>query len=226
MNNLIDMSDYEKIIFVNGIDENQGTNIRDLSKNYPFVVFFTNNEEAKNSLGYPVANIWKGIQFNDELIATRLTRFVGVDPNANTLKINGKTIKIRFNYDTGLIGFYDETVDNLFVYAGYTNPLSSEFNVDSSYWIAPFTRDTAGLVELWNWHEKYVMDVPFYIAIPYEYKDTIKPRWEGYIYINNQKVYQPCVEWFSVISDTLEINDTRFIVYKSKSNGIFHGKIQ
>lgn len=108
MNNLINMSEYEKIIFVNGLDDSQNEDLKTLSHNYPFVVFFTNNEEAYNKFHYPVANIWKGVKFNDQIIATRLTRFVGIDENNNTIALgDGHTIKLSFDYETGLLGLYD-----------------------------------------------------------------------------------------------------------------------
>lgn len=99
MNNLKNMSDYEKIIFVNGIDESSNeVNMTELSNKYPFVVFFTNNSVAKDTLGYDVSNIWKD--------SVRLTRFVGIDPE-NEIQIGDHTIKLMFDYSTGYLSLCD-----------------------------------------------------------------------------------------------------------------------
>lgn len=103
------MSDYQKIIFANNIDENkiEGlsgygngqsiNNIKSLSKAYPFVVFFTKYKgtETKNN---EIDNIW--------IDGIRATRFVGVNPNSS-ITIGDRTIKLDFDYETGLLSFKD-----------------------------------------------------------------------------------------------------------------------
>lgn len=99
MNNIINMSEYQKVIFVNGIDEgnNNITNISALSKDYPFVVFITNNSAAPVS--YDIRNMW--------IAGQRLTRFVGIDKTHNTINIGDHKLYLKFDYETGLIGVYD-----------------------------------------------------------------------------------------------------------------------
>ena len=98
MTNNINMSDYQKLIFVNNINENdfqnnESTNsIKQLSKEYPFAVFFT-------TLNNDIHNIWHD--------GTRLTRFIGVDPERCNIKVNSHTLKLKFDYDTGLLGITD-----------------------------------------------------------------------------------------------------------------------
>lgn len=112
------MSDYQKIIFANNINENNikdlggygnGKSINDivsLSTAYPFVVFVTDckNGAINDRISYTnlpddgIRNIWvNGI---------RATRFVGVDPNSS-ITIGDRTIKLHFDYDTGLLSFKD-----------------------------------------------------------------------------------------------------------------------
>jgi len=100
--NTMNMSDYQKIIFVNTIDESEIINdypIDQLSSDYPFAVFFTENSNSTyNDLGYKVRNIWyKG---------DRLTRFVGVQTN-NNFEINGHEFKLHFEYDNGLLSIVE-----------------------------------------------------------------------------------------------------------------------
>ena len=99
MNNIINMSEYQKVIFVNGIDEgnNNITNISALSKDYPFVVFITNNSAAPVS--YDIRNMW--------IAGQRLTRFVGIDKTHNTINIGDHKLYLKFDYETGLIGVYE-----------------------------------------------------------------------------------------------------------------------
>ena len=73
MDNILrNMSDFEKIIFVNNINENdlpqhEISGMSELSRLYPFVMFLTNQLINGNS----ISNIW-----HDGL---RLTRFIGID---------------------------------------------------------------------------------------------------------------------------------------------------
>lgn len=119
MDNLINMSDHEKVIFVTGIDESKNTEfngdssslesgyVQALSAGYPFAVFFTTDEDLSESLGYPIMNIWKGAHINGETKGVRLTRFIGVDEDNNELQIGDHTVKLIFDYHTGKIGLYD-----------------------------------------------------------------------------------------------------------------------
>ena len=98
--NTMNMSDYQKIIFVNTIDESEIINdypIDQLSSDYPFAVFFTENSNSTyNDLGYKVRNIWyKG---------DRLTRFVQTN---NNFEINGHEFKLHFEYDNGLLSIVE-----------------------------------------------------------------------------------------------------------------------
>jgi len=96
---LTNMSDLQKIIFVNNINEddlaNYGTSISALSSEYPFAVFFT----EKNG---DIRNIWHQ--------GYRYTRFIGVDDLHKTITIGDHTLKLNFDYETGLIGIYDTNV--------------------------------------------------------------------------------------------------------------------
>jgi len=103
MPNNVNISDYEKIIFVNNINE---TNNQDLIKNqnYSFAVFFTNNTDVpanwpSSAWGPKIKNIWYGGQ--------RLNRFVGIDQNNCTLSVGNHTVKLTFNYEKGLLGISD-----------------------------------------------------------------------------------------------------------------------
>ena len=117
MNNLNSISDYQKIIFVKGLNEHidvSGKNdLEELSSKYNFAMFVTSlpNEPAYDNEGkptdngtgisgiYPVTNLWfDGI---------RLTRFIGVDNKHNIINVNDHKLKLDFNYETGLIGIYD-----------------------------------------------------------------------------------------------------------------------
>lgn len=106
MNNLNNISEYQKIIFANGLDEsniNYTDGIEGLSKKYPFVVFITKQSDKTRIDGgesYEIDNIWfEGI---------RLTKFVGIDNTHNTLTVGDHTLKLKFDPVTGLIGIYDE----------------------------------------------------------------------------------------------------------------------
>lgn len=129
MDNLINMSDHEKVIFVTGIDESRNTElsgdyeIASLAENYPFAVFFTTNDKDSGDYNYPVMNIWKGANINGRIRGVRLTRFVGIDEENNELQIGDHTVKLLFDYNTGKIGLYDANkLDRLeIVSIGYTN---------------------------------------------------------------------------------------------------------
>lgn len=113
MTNNFNMSDYQKIIFANNINETNfddlivnGQNInsiQQLSKAYPFVVFFTNcnndDNTYKNVLpDEGVRNIW--------IDGIRATKFVGTDPNSS-VAIGDHIIKLQFDYNTGLLSIVD-----------------------------------------------------------------------------------------------------------------------
>lgn len=112
MNNLINMSDHEKVIFVTGIDESKNTEflpggIKSLASEYPFAIFFTSDDRASETFNYPVMNIWKGGLVGGKIQGVRLTRFTGIDEENNTLQIGDHTIKLLFDYESGRIGLYD-----------------------------------------------------------------------------------------------------------------------
>ena len=96
MNNY-NMSEYQKIIFVKGLDE-QDQNLTVLSNNYPFVMFISNGQTYYDNK--PIRNIW--------IDGVRLTRFVGVDNNRNSIKIGDHTLKLNFDYETGLLSIIDD----------------------------------------------------------------------------------------------------------------------
>lgn len=106
MNDLNNISEYQKIIFANGLDEsniNYTGGIEALSKKYPFVIFVTkqsNKSGIESGDSYEIDNIWfEGI---------RLTRFVGIDQSHNALTVGDHTLNLKFDPITGLIGLYDE----------------------------------------------------------------------------------------------------------------------
>ena len=111
------MSDFEKIIFVNNINEdiisvNGGMN--PISTQYPFVLFLTN--QTINDGAIKISNLWHN--------GVRLTRFIGIDNDHSTIDLgNGHEVRLHFDYYTGKLGIYD--VNPLksisIVNIGYTN---------------------------------------------------------------------------------------------------------
>ena len=104
MPNNVNISDYEKIIFVNNISENNSQKDLITDQNYGFAVFFTNNTDVpanwpSSAWGPKIKNIWYGGQ--------RLNRFVGIDQNNCTLSVGNHTVKLTFNYEKGLLGISD-----------------------------------------------------------------------------------------------------------------------
>ena len=104
MPNNVNISDYEKIIFVNNISENNSQKDLITDQNYNFAVFFTNNTDLPanwptSAWGRKIKNIWYGGQ--------RLNRFIGVDQNNCTLNVGNHTVKLTFNYEKGLLGISD-----------------------------------------------------------------------------------------------------------------------
>ena len=112
------MSEFQKVIFVNGLDESKiftGTqdqqstsrsqkSIEELSREYPFVAFVTTNSAIESKLDnyYNISNLWIG--------GNRLTRFNGIDPDNCKININGQNFKLVFNYNTGLLGIVSDTL--------------------------------------------------------------------------------------------------------------------
>lgn len=96
MNNY-NMSDYQKIFFLKGLDE-QNQNLSVLSNNYPFVMFISNGQTYYDNK--PIRNIW--------FDGVRLTRFIGVDNEHNSIKIGDHTLKLNFDYETGLLSIIDD----------------------------------------------------------------------------------------------------------------------
>lgn len=214
MNNLINMSEYEKIIFVNGIDEKQ--NIETLSKNYPFVVFFANSESPDPTWKEEITNIWKN--------GIRLTKFVGIDTNNCSVEINGHIIKLGFNYKTGLLSLYEDKNDT-FIYVGYEYPTDDIINNENN--IIRFSESEIGEKEFWYWRENNEVANDgeyFYIAIPKRYEGIINPQSELFIKDNSLSKFVNVITWFNKEYSTL--NNFEFVIYKSKTKGIFHGKIQ
>lgn len=104
MPNNVNISDYEKIIFVNNISENNSQKDLITDQNYGFAVFFTNNTDVpanwpSSAWGPKIKNIWYGGQ--------RLNRFIGIDQNNCTLSVGNHTVKLTFNYEKGLLGISD-----------------------------------------------------------------------------------------------------------------------
>ena len=104
MPNNVNISDYEKIIFINNISENNSQKDLLTDQNYGFAVFFTNNTDLpanwpSSAWGSKVKNIWYGGQ--------RLNRFIGIDQNNCTLSVGNHTVKLTFNYERGLLGISD-----------------------------------------------------------------------------------------------------------------------
>ena len=102
MNNILNnMSDFEKIIFVNNINEdiisvNGGMSL--ISTQYPFVLFLTN--QTVNNGATKISNLW----YN----GVRLTRFIGIDNGHSTIDLgHGRKVRLYFDYDTGKLGIYD-----------------------------------------------------------------------------------------------------------------------
>ena len=112
MNNLNSISEYQKLIFSKGLDEssidaqNLG-NIKNLSENYPFVVFITNlTNDGSIDGNYNIMNLW--------LEGKRLTRFIGVSKENSEIRVGNHTLQLKFDYDSGLLGIYDKnTLDRV-----------------------------------------------------------------------------------------------------------------
>ena len=114
MNNeelLVNMSEYQKIIFVNNIDEYTGIRENLLTDpNYNFAVFFTNSKTYENN--EKIVNYAWDRSFGDNIInmwyrGQRLNRFIGVDDNSCKINVGGHELKLVFNYNTGLISIID-----------------------------------------------------------------------------------------------------------------------
>lgn len=118
MNNILNnMSDFEKIIFVNNINEDiipDNIGMSPISTQYPFVLFLTN--QTINDGAVKISNLWHN--------GVRLTRFIGIDNDHSTIDLgNGHEVRLDFSYNTGKLGIYD--VNPLksisIVNIGYTN---------------------------------------------------------------------------------------------------------
>ena len=116
MNNILNnMSDFEKIIFVNNINEDiisVNNGMKSISTEYPFVLFLTN--KTVNDGAVKISNLWHN--------GVRLTRFIGIDQKNSTINLgNGHEVRLHFDYETGQLGIYD------------VNTLSSIIIVDIGY---------------------------------------------------------------------------------------------
>ena len=116
LNNVL-MSDFQKIIFVNNIDEN--SNVITDSK-YNFAVFFTKNSTP---IGWPTGE-WGSNMINIWHKGQRLNRFIGIDNENNEIAFGGgHKIKLMFNYNNGLLSIIDANkLDDIqFVCITYTS---------------------------------------------------------------------------------------------------------
>lgn len=128
-NNTYGMSDYQKIIFVNNINE-QSSLLKD--QKYNFAVYFADNlksaiTQLDDAVHYPenIINIWHKGQ--------RLNRFIGVDKTSNAIVIGTETYELKFDYPSGLLSIIQ------------TNALSS-INIEKVYW-TPFNQgDTSEII--------------------------------------------------------------------------------
>lgn len=116
--NNVRMSDFQKIIFVNNIDENAENVIK--NDNYNFAVFLTKTSNKPAGFNSnELINIWHQGQ--------RLNRFIGIDPNHNYLDINNHIIKLIFNYETGMLSIIDANeLDELICIGISYTPLSGD----------------------------------------------------------------------------------------------------
>ena len=117
MNNILNnMSDFEKIIFVNNINEDiipGNGRMQSISEQYPFVLFLT-NQTINDGVIRNISNLWHN--------GVRLTRFIGIDQKNSTIDLgNGHEVRLHFDYETGQLGIYD------------VNPLKSISIVNISY---------------------------------------------------------------------------------------------
>ena len=110
------MSDFEKIIFVNNINEDiisVNNGMQSISEQYPFVLFLT-NQTINDGVIRNISNLWHN--------GVRLTRFIGIDNDHSTIDLgNGHEVRLDFDYNTGKLGIYD------------VNPLKSISIVDIGY---------------------------------------------------------------------------------------------
>ena len=117
MGNNNNISAFEKVIFVDKIDNEYDA--KELSESYPFAYIITEKTEEGLNNGILVdsnnniirekninnvqrpnqssGNIWKGGQ--------RLTKFVNVDSTKNTTEFDAYNLKLEFNQETGLLSF-------------------------------------------------------------------------------------------------------------------------
>ena len=95
------MSEFEKIIFVNNINEDIISDIggmSPISEQYPFVLFLTN--QTINDGAIKISNLWHN--------GIRLTRFIGIDKEHSTIDLgNGHEVRLNFSYETGRLGIYE-----------------------------------------------------------------------------------------------------------------------
>ena len=131
MNNILNnMSDFEKIIFVNNINEdiiNVNGGMIPISTQYPFVLFLTN--QTINDGAIKISNLWHN--------GVRLTRFIGIDNGHSTIDLgNGHEVRLHFDYNTGKLGIYDVNPLNLISivnigYRDYDGPKLIDGNKDT-----------------------------------------------------------------------------------------------
>ena len=130
------MSDYQKLIFVNNIDESS-----DIIQGgrYNFAVYFAKSTDMSNidlntwDPNKPFINIWHCGQ--------RLNRFVGIDNNQNTITIDDRSYKLAFNYNTGLLSIISTnalqsmSIEKIFWNPFYQGDISEILGQDSTEYI-------------------------------------------------------------------------------------------
>ena len=117
--NIENIASLQKVALVTGLNYQDSL---EMSRQYPFALFFTNGHESDNDNPYTIIKAGK-----------RYSRFIGIDDQKDTMQINNHTIKLSFDYDTGLISIADKyTLDSIeFINLSYTGVDGTEYEWDA-----------------------------------------------------------------------------------------------
>ena len=231
MNNLNSISEYQKIIFSKGLDESsigvQSLNgIKNISGDYPFVVFITNlPNDASIDGNYPITNLW--------VEGKRLTRFIGIKKDNSEIHVGNHTLQLKFDYESGLLGIYDKnTLDRIEIYqcsfkningvvetqlynngtSFIINAIDNEFNIKYKF---VGTDDTDNIS---NVSKSLVYDDLTYFSEENTESDTPESNKEQYVtvsYLIKESTYdvEKTIGYESTYSDDASTNDLKLKLY-------------
>ena len=72
--------------------------------------------------------------------------------------------------------------------------------------------------------DSWYADKTFFCAIPIEYSNIVKPRWEAWVSDRNDLC--PCLEWFKIENQRITLNGISYIIYSRIMQGKFYGRIK